>query len=379
MVKLPQVELDLGPLEKEYRREFLRSDASQAIYVIGLSNLISLALIPADYQSFGPEREFFLFLSARLVILLISLVCMGVLIKSTDPTDHDRSLAVYMAAGAMINIFFNSMTSPGYVTYLGVSIVVLNIYYFGFHSPFHIRTTISILFSLIVTFQAYQSPTGGELGSTVLGMYLLTNILGASISARLHAYRRASYKAHVDGKKLESELNRQANTDPLTKTWNRRKFTESCIQEFNRAQRYAGPLVLMLIDIDQLKQINDTHGHLMGDEAIRHCASILKSQIREQDILGRLGGDEFGILLPETRLIEGAFVARRIQEATNNPNMALTGLPQLVTLSIGIAEWVETDDNFEDFFTRADKMLYRAKHGGRNRLVFEESQPDLQL
>jgi len=373
MLKLSKVEPDLGVLETSYRQAFLKSDASQAIFVIGLSNLASLALIPSDYRSFGREPEFFMFLAARLGVFILSCVSVFILAKSTQPRQHDWAVASYMAAGALINIFINSFTSPSYVTYIGVSIVLLNINYFALFSPLLMRTAISYLFSAAVITQVYSTNAGEDLGSVVMGMHVLTNLIGTVISAKLYTHRRLSYKAQMEEKELQNELNELAYTDQLTGIWNRRKFTAEAMLEFERVRRYQRPLSLILLDIDHLKTINDEHGHMAGDAAIRYCVNILKTQIREQDILGRLGGDEFGLLLPETQLSEAVTVARRIQEAGRNGSFQLNNPAGHITFSMGVAELRGHEQDYDDFFGRTDKMLYRAKEGGRDILVFTDA------
>ena len=312
-------------------------------------------------------------LAVRLDVFLLSCVSVFVLMKSTKPRQHDRAVASYMAAGALINIFINSLTSPDYVAYIGVSIVLLNINYFALFSPLLARTTISYLFSAAVIAQVYSTHPTGDLGSVVMGMHVLTNLIGTVISAKLYTHRRLSYKAQMEEKELQAELNELANTDPLTGIWNRRKFTAEAILEFDRVKRYRRPLSLLLIDIDHLKTINDEHGHLAGDEAIRYCVNILKTQIREQDILGRLGGDEFGLLLPETQLSEAVTVARRIQEAGRNGSVQLNSQVDRITFSIGAAELLGHEQDYDDFFGRTDKILYRAKESGRDILVFTDT------
>ena len=144
------------------------------------------------------------------------------------------------------------------------------------------------------------------------------------------------------------------------------------MEEFNRAKRYKRPLSLIIVDIDCLKNINDTHGHLAGDEAILHCTSTLKEQIREQDTLGRLGGDEFGILLPETHISESVSIGKRVQQGHTQNFFLTDGTKINMSLSMGIAEITNKDKGFEDLFKRADRLLYVAKKNGRNRVIYEE-------
>lgn len=370
MARIPGIESGLGPLESAYRNAFLKSDASQAIFVIALSNLASLALIQSDHENYGGTTTFTEFFIARISVFLISCMAIYILAKSSNPKWHDIAITSYMAAGAIINLFINSITSPGYAAYVGVSIILLNIYYFALFSPLGIRTTISCIFSAGIIYQSYHSSLEPESQTVVMGMHILTNIIGVVVSSRLYNHRRASFKAQVEERELQKELDLLASTDPLTGVWNRRKFTASAIDEFKWARQRGRHLSIILIDIDNLKEVNDTLGHLAGDEVIRHCAKIMNMRIREKDILGRLGGDEFGILLPETQLSAGLIVCERIQALSRQTSVGFNDHDIHITFSMGAAEINSTDKSFDELFGRADKMLYRAKEGGRDSIKF---------
>lgn len=168
---------------------------------------------------------------------------------------------------------------------------------------------------------------------------------------------------------LRSELEQLANTDPLTDLFNRRSFTAFSEHEFSRAMRYFSPLSLMMIDIDLFKNVNDTYGHLVGDEVIKRVASICDEHIRESDILARIGGEEFAILLPDTDLDSAFKLAERLRLAQQNHQETFLpindNLPQ-ITISIGVSSIHAKDKSFADMFARADKALYSSKHIGRN-------------
>jgi len=172
---------------------------------------------------------------------------------------------------------------------------------------------------------------------------------------------------------LKEEFKKQANTEPLTKLFNRRYFVEHAEREFNRAQRHMSNLTLMSIDIDYFKNINDKHGHPAGDKILIEVSKCLSSYIRNEDILARIGGEEFSILLPETTLQAAKEVAERIK--LGQSQLSLTGYWQgeiNVTVSIGISCLRVDDQNFEQLFSRTDKALYIAKDLGRNTVYFLE-------
>ncbi len=371
MFRLPIIEPNLGRFENSYRQAFLKSDALQAIFVIALSNIASLTLIHSDYESFGPGAEFFMFFIARVTVFIVSSLAIIILLKSSTARLHDWAVTSYMIAGALINIFINAITPPSYVAYVGVAIVLINIYYFALFTPIRVRAVISCLFSVVVIFQAFQASFSEETKDVIVGMHLMTNVIGLSISARLYTHRRLNFKAHAEEMELKLVLSRLASIDSLTNIANRRIFSEKALEEFQRAQRYKKPVSLILIDIDRLKKINDQYGHLAGDEIIRHCAAILNEQIRGLDVAGRLGGDEFGILLPETQLLDAVTVGKRIQQRSKQEFTLTDGEKVVLSLSLGIATMKEDDQNYEDLFKRADRRLYKAKENGRNNLVFK--------
>lgn len=172
----------------------------------------------------------------------------------------------------------------------------------------------------------------------------------------------------TERKRMELELHRLATTDPLTGIANRRRFFEQAQHEVARAHRYGNPLALVMLDIDRFKTINDNHGHAAGDLALRETAQACQAEIREQDLLGRLGGEEFAILLPETSPLAAEALAERLRErvAALAPVTA-NGLRLRLTASFGVTE-LGTGEALDRFLARADAALYDAKHAGRNQV-----------
>lgn len=171
-------------------------------------------------------------------------------------------------------------------------------------------------------------------------------------------------------KELEASLERLASTDPLTGTRNRRAFLEEARKEQLRWRRFGEPLSLAMIDLDCFKSINDRFGHVYGDQVLKHFVTTVHGTIREVDIFGRWGGEEFALLLPSTCLRKAAVVAERIREciqAAPPPRepCCASGYAH-VTASIGVAAFASENDTIEGVINRADRMLYMAKSSGRN-------------
>lgn len=168
-------------------------------------------------------------------------------------------------------------------------------------------------------------------------------------------------------KLAEEAIRILANTDALTGLANRRHFLEIAEEEFARAQRYNTPLAVLMADLDFFKAINDRYGHAGGDTVLRHFAITLSSLLRDSDSAGRVGGEEFAVLLPHTALDGAQAFAERLMEciATTPPDIDGTLAPY--TLSIGISEFGPCSKDFSALLRCADDALYRAKHNGRNR------------
>jgi len=161
-----------------------------------------------------------------------------------------------------------------------------------------------------------------------------------------------------------------AHTDPLTAVLNRRALTERLASELERVRRYESQVSLLLIDIDHFKRVNDSYGHLVGDDVLMDVGALLQSAVRAVDVVARYGGEEFVIALPETGVMGATVFAERIRELIEEHAFSLAdGRALRLTASVGVASYptpgVET---LEDFLATADQALYRAKAEGRNRV-----------
>jgi len=171
-----------------------------------------------------------------------------------------------------------------------------------------------------------------------------------------------------DRKLLEKRLEIAAATDFLTGISNLRTFYELAGQEFRRFSRNGGDLSLVVIDLDDFKQINDQLGHAAGDEALRLFVAAVQANLREQDIFARAGGDEFRLLLPATDLAGAILVAERIRQAVAVLKVCSSGGTRRLTISAGVCACLPGDDNLDVVTRRADAELYAAKAAGRNRV-----------
>ncbi|MEA3374363.1 MAG: diguanylate cyclase [Campylobacterota bacterium] len=157
----------------------------------------------------------------------------------------------------------------------------------------------------------------------------------------------------------------QAAYDPLTHLYNRRKFTQLLQQEIDRANRYSHPLSTIMFDIDHFKEINDTHGHAVGDAVLTTLADYIKEHVRDQDIVVRWGGEEFIILLPHSDIEQAEVKAEMLRSSIEAYTQE--DIPHF-TISLGVTKF-HTNESAEDLLNRVDRAMYEAKEGGRNKVV----------
>ncbi len=173
---------------------------------------------------------------------------------------------------------------------------------------------------------------------------------------------------NTDQKKYELRLNELAICDPLTGCYNRRYFFEIALAYYNQTLRSHKPLSLMMLDIDQFKQFNDTFGHVKGDYVLQSVVALCKSLVRAQDIFSRYGGEEFILAMPDTTLQQALLVAERLRGAIEGLKDGLEGIP--VTASFGVVETTGNAEMTLDILVnRVDQALYSSKHAGRNRVT----------
>jgi len=177
------------------------------------------------------------------------------------------------------------------------------------------------------------------------------------------------FSAHLLALMRIKQAQALALTDALTEIWNRRYFEQRYADELKRAQRYRRALAVLMLDLDDFKSFNDTHGHLAGDQALQIVAFVLKTNLRQSDVLCRYGGEEFVVLLPESDLDHALLVAEKLRLAIWAEPFPAGDSTRVgrISISIGVAAFPESGDDEQTVLQWADKALYAAKKSGRNR------------
>jgi diguanylate cyclase (GGDEF)-like protein len=173
----------------------------------------------------------------------------------------------------------------------------------------------------------------------------------------------------INNAQLFEELNIQSNTDGLTGLFNRRHFFTLAEREFQRARRFSRSLSVIMLDIDHFKRVNDTYGHAAGDQVLIEIAHRMRASIRNIDVLGRYGGEEFAMVLPETELPGAGLLAERLRKTIAATVVNTVGGPVTVTVSMGVAPFAPEVADFTALIHNADLALYAAKQAGRNQVL----------
>ena len=162
-----------------------------------------------------------------------------------------------------------------------------------------------------------------------------------------------------------AQLEQLATQDPLTNVLNARAFSQELAQELSRNRRYGRPLALIYLDLDDFKSVNDAHGHATGDAVLRLVADAMRGAVRQADVVGRLGGDEFGVLMPET---DGDVAHAAANRLGSGIRTVFRGTPS-VTASIGVVAVSGTEAGTDELLRKADQAMYAAKRAGKDRVV----------
>jgi len=365
--------VSLGDAEWDFRAAQLRSDIRQSILYMSLVSISSLLLIRVDAILFTNIPDLFtMMVIFRVVYVLITIIFGFVLYRTNKVRNFDHLLFVWLFLTILFLLLLNFTRPENYLTTSFDVIVPVLIYTL---SPLRIKPTavLALGFSIGTLYVDHFFKTGVDPVTLTVATYiqLFIHVLGWLSAVQIQTYRRKSFRAYIDERDAKEMVAYLANIDPLTRSLTRRHFFSYAETEFKRFKRYQRPMSVMIIDADYFKRINDAHGHHAGDLALRSLSLVAMDNKRAQDVFGRLGGEEFGLLLPETTLQQALVVGERIQTIWEQTPVNLDGELIHSTVSIGVAEASADDISFDDLLRRADKMLYKAKETGRNKVVSE--------
>jgi len=368
-----QILIDLGELEGDYRVFHLKNDIAQTILSFSIASISMLVTLGTDALLFTGRPDLFMKMACyRAGFILVSLVIMFAISKTTKVRIFDRLVLGWISFAVLSILLFNFTRPANYLTTAFDIIVPFAIYAL---SPLKLSQNIMLAFAYSVgtlyVDHVFKIGVDPLTLSAATAAQFVVHALGLGSTLQIQSYRRKSFKAYMDEKDAKEMVAYMVNIDTLTKSLTRRHFFNMAQSEFQRFTRYRRPLSALVLDIDLFKNVNDTYGHHAGDIVLRSFSLVAIEQKRVQDTFGRLGGEEFGLLLPETNLEQARVVAERIQKTWEKSPVNMDGVPIRSTVSIGVAEADKEDKSFEDLMRRADLMMYKAKERGKNQVAAE--------
>jgi len=364
-----------GKIDQEYREAFLREDIIQAQIVIAIVAVWVLAYSYADYLKLGGTTVFYQLMALRVIFFCASLGISVRIPKTKNVNLVDFTVFVWSMALVLLSLLANASREMLTVEDIMIHYILLLGFYLLVPNRLIAKiipalTTTFVDIFILVTCEKSEFPSLTSYTTfTSISTLIAINILGVVASIRSDSQRANQYliqKTLMDGRAQLKEL---ATTDSLTGIFNRRSFFESAEVQFDRFKRYKDGFSFVVIDIDNLKTINDTYGHPAGDHSIRLLTETISTEKRSSDMVGRLAGDEFGILLPNTSTDKALEVLARIKNTLGDTIVETPGQQQFqVSFSAGVTDVKKTDETFDELYRRADKALLAAKQSGRNRI-----------
>jgi diguanylate cyclase (GGDEF)-like protein len=329
-----------------------------------------LAFIRNDYIFFGISSQFYQAVSIRAIFVSISLGALYILRKISKFQEHERLVYIWCTLLILMCTYFNATRQADNInfTYLDPVVVLLIAIYFP--GSIWVKSFsagwLSISDLLIITLLKMPKYTSSL--EVIIFSYVISLFLGMVIAAKIDKFRYDQYYALLKEHSMRLELEKVAYTDYLTGTLNRRKFFELAIHQFNQFELNDVHFSIIMLDLDYFKNLNDKFGHAAGDVFLQSFTTLILNHIRPTDILGRLGGEEFAIILPETTLDYTKEIAERIRSFCETNEETFNKKTLKGTVSIGATEVSIKDHSFHDTLKRADNALYQAKRNGRNRV-----------
>jgi diguanylate cyclase (GGDEF)-like protein len=360
-------------MENDYRLFYLRDDTAYSVLYISIAIVVVFSMFRLDALLYPdrPQMASWLFLYRSGYIVLSVLLMLA--LRATDRVSrYDRLVMAWMLLTILFLLYFNLTRPANFLNTAFDTIVPLAIYMF-LPTRMTYNVLLALTFSLGTLYINYFHKIGlGALAwNNMITAQLVAHALGLVAGLQIRSHRRKSFQAYIQEKDAREMVAYLANIDPLTKSLTRRQFFQIAEAEFIRFLRYRRPFSMLILDTDHFKNINDTFGHHAGDLVLRNLSLAVMEQKRAQDTFGRLGGEEFGLLLPETNLQQARIMAERIQKVWEDTTSRVEEQLIRSTVSIGVTEAVPQDRTFEEVLRRADRMMYKAKEAGRNTVVAE--------
>ena len=374
--------------ENEYQAAQIKSSADRMRVVCVITAFAYLIAAYPNYLIMGPIPGFFAVLALRVICFSAGMVNFYLASR-----EQFYKMLPYTMAGYMVLIGIGEaievVATAGLAPVEGVPFtVIIVLMYYAFLPLSLLPTAIAAILTsaMFVIAMAYGTPSSQSYVIVTALFFLLANTFGAYFMISFGRAQRNEFRALCEERQandmlhqeiahrleIEKRLRELATTDDLTGVSNRRHFFDMSRRELNRAYRHHSPLSILMIDADNFKAVNDKLGHEAGDLMLQALADACLRELRQEDIFGRLGGEEFAACLPDTAMEQARVVAERMRKSLEELEVETASGTAKVTLSIGVSSKGEENLDLAQLLDRADKELYRAKTAGRNQVKYSQ-------
>lgn len=355
---------DLKEREGEYQ-EFYLQDVITMYSIIGvfiiIANIAMLYLDAVFLREF-PNQLLFAYL-IRVSFSVFTLAAVLYIQRKPSYEVIDQLFTVWLWTAVFYFLTFNFLRSTSHLT---TSVDILFVFGAYVFSNIRLRKLfiIMVCFSMMSIVLIFLTKTDVPLAtrSLVSTVHLFVQGVGLVSAFQTQSFRRTAFLAYIKEHEASQLATQLLQTDPLTGCLARRYFFEMAERELSHSKRYGHSLCVLMLDLDKFKSINDQFGHLAGDHILIAFVKTVMEQKRESDLFGRLGGEEFALLLPETNLESGWLVADRIQDVWAKAETPVSGLLISSSVSVGVSVLEKSDETFEELLHRADLHMYEKKN-----------------
>lgn len=365
---LKELVTNLGDLDQECKKYFLKNDMDLTSIAIGVAALMAPMLSIIDYSHYGWTVDFFIASILVGTLILFSAFLIINFRYSKRVAEYELQVFVWSMFLGVATKFADFLQPERITENVLVSDFLVIAMYVLITNKFIYRiipVAVITVGCIIALFGTANVATSEEKYLHTLTLILL-NGTGIIVLSRNNRFKRAEYRAIVREKEARAMFEELAASDPLTGILNRRSFIEHTRLAMHRFGRYQHGFSLAIIDLDNLKHINDTHGHLVGDQAIMQFARLMETNKRKGDIFGRLGGDEFGFILHGSSRVDTLKTLARMQDALHAQKIETPTGDFYISFSVGVTEIASGDTSPDDLLHRADIELYQAKNQKRD-------------
>lgn len=373
--------------EALYRQDIAPRVRLESGVAICVAALVFGMFAISDYHYTGVGIELYLLLAMRLVVVASCLVLAFLIGRAGDYNRRGwlHALPLWILATGIILII--PLRPESLATQVTAVVVATMAFYLLIPNLLPVVATASLYLSLgFLAAAVMVADIPAVVALRISLLLIMTNAVGFFALLRLEKLQRKQFallqEERVQNqqmaeeishrKSLEAQLRRVAEQDGLTGLDARSHFMARAEALLRRSRHEKAPFNLMMIDVDHFKAINDTWGHSQGDRVLAAIAETCKRSLRPQDVIGRFGGEEFIVALPETHLKDARMVAERLQQKVSELAVMEAMPDHRLTVTIGIAGVLDEETDLDDLIHQADQALYAGKHGGRNRVVMSQ-------